>query len=168
MLRLETERLYIRDAEESDFDDLLRIYNRKENMQYVSDGNYHWSKKQLIAKYQKFNLQIEDGYGIFAVETKDTHHIIGEAGLFNSFDDLSVLELGYIIDSAYWQQGLGTEICRGLIDYAFSTLKTKQLIARMYAANLASVRVSEKCGMKRVKNGFTSAGREFLEYSISR
>ena len=168
MLRLETERLLIRDAEESDFDELLVIYNRKENMQYVSDGNYHWSKKQLIAKYSKFNQHIKDGYGIFAVELKATNQTIGEAGLFNSFDNLSVLELGYIIDYAYWKQGFGTEICRGLIDHAFSTLKTERLIARMYAANQASVLVSEKCGMKRTGNGFTSDGREFLEYSISR
>ncbi|GET22122.1 GNAT family N-acetyltransferase [Prolixibacter denitrificans] len=166
MLRFKTARLNIRNVEESDFDALLRIYNRKKNMQYVSDGNYRWAKKELVAKYRKFNQHIKDGYGIFAVELKDTNQIIGEAGLFNSFDDLSVLELGYIIDSAFWQQGYGTEICQALIDYAFSTLKTEQLIARMYAANHASVLVSEKCGMKRVKNGFASDGQEFLEYAI--
>ncbi|GET34332.1 hypothetical protein PbJCM13498_31950 [Prolixibacter bellariivorans] len=168
MLRLKTARLNIRDVEESDFDKLLRIYNRKENMLYVSDGNYHWSKEQLIAKYRKFNQTVKDGYGIFSVELKATNQFIGEAGLFNSFDNLSVLELGYIIDSVFWQQGFGTEICQGLIDYAFGNLKTKRLIARMYAANLSSIRVSEKCGMKKVKNGFTPNGREFLEYAISR
>lgn len=166
MLRFKTARLNIRDVEESDFNNLLRIYNRKENMQYVSDGNYRWAKEELVAKYRKFSQHIKDGYGIFAVESKDTNQIIGEAGLFNSFDDLSVLELGYIIDFAFWQQGYGTEICQGLIDYAFSTLKTERLIARMYAANQASVLVSEKCGMKRVKIGFTSDGQEFLEYAI--
>jgi len=168
MLRLKTARLNTRDVEESDFDELLRIYNRKENMQYVSDGNYHWTKEQLIAKYRKFKKNAPEGYGIFTIELKDTNQIIGEAGLFNSFDNLSVPELGYIIDSAYWRQGFGTEICQGLIDYAFSTLKTEQLIARMYTANQASVLVSEKCGMKKVKNGFTPNGHEFLEYVISR
>lgn len=149
MLRLKTARLNIRDLEESDFDKLLRIHNRKENMLYVSDGNYYWSKEQLIAKYQKFNKHADKGFGIFAVELKSTQQIIGEAGLFNSFDDASVLELGYIIDSAFWQQGFGTEICQGLIDYALGTPKTERLIARMYAANQASVLVSEKCGMKK-------------------
>lgn len=168
MLRLKTARLNIRDVEESDFDKLLRIYNRKENMLYVSDGNYHWSKKELVAKYQKYNQHNAEGYGIFVVELLESEEIIGEAGLFNSFDDTAVLELGYIIDSAFWKHGFGTEICRGLIEYAFGTLKTERLIARMYAANVSSVRVSEKCGMKRVEHGFTPDGREFLEYAISR
>jgi ribosomal-protein-alanine N-acetyltransferase len=168
MLRLDTARLNIRDAEESDFGELHRIYNRKENMEYVSDGNYHWSKEQLQSKYRKLNPCTEDGYGIFVAELKDTNQVIGEAGLFHSFDNSSVLELGYIIDSPFWRQGFGTEICRGLIGYAFSTLKTERLMARMYAANEASVRVAERCGMKRVGKGLTPDGREFIEYAISR
>lgn len=55
MIRIETNRLIIRDVEESDFDILLPIYNKKENMQFISSGRYDWNKAELIEKYQKIN-----------------------------------------------------------------------------------------------------------------
>ena len=58
----------------------------------------------------------------------------------------------------------GTEICRGLINYAFASLKAKCVLARMYASNKASVRLCEKCGMQKWNSGITENGKEFHEY----
>jgi [ribosomal protein S5]-alanine N-acetyltransferase len=167
MIRFQTDRLIIRNILTEDMDFLLEIYRRKENMKFISDGRYDWSKEQLAAKYAKYNGNYVSGFGVFTVCLKDTHTVIGEAGLFDSFGDTNKLELGYILDAAYWEQGFGKEICHGLIRYCFNTLKISTAISRMYAENECSVKLSEKCGMIKVNAGETTDGRTFYEYEIS-
>jgi ribosomal-protein-alanine N-acetyltransferase len=164
----ETKRLNICHAQEKYFNDLLEIYNKPENMCFVSNGKHQWSKKELTQKYERFNTEYEIGIGIFVVEQKSTGKVIGEAGLFNSFQNLNKLELGYIIDSAYWRKGFGKEICDGLMAYAFEKLRADTLISRMYARNIASVKLSEQCGMRKTDVGLAPNGDRFLVYEKRR
>lgn len=164
----ETRRLYIRHVSERYLSDLLEIYNKPENMCFVSNGRHLWSKKDLAEKYERINKDYEIGIGIFVVEQKITGTVIGEAGLFNSFHNRNQLELGYIIDSLYWRKGFGKEICQGLMAYAFESLQVDTLIARMYAKNIASVKLSERCGMRKTDDGFAPNGDRFFVYKKHR
>ncbi len=137
-------------------------------MRFIADGNYRWTQQELMNKYERANRQYHLGTGIFAVVLKVDNTVIGEAGLFDSFNSLEKLELGYIIDSKYWKKGYGQEVCLGLINYAFNTLPTHTLVARMYAQNKSSVNLSEKCGMLKTGAGQTSEGKAFLEYIIEK
>lgn len=168
MIRFKTKRLIIRDVEEKDYLFLLSLYNQQENMKYISSGKYDWTFDELKSKYESVNKDYPSGIGLFIAEIKSTSFIIGEAGIFNSFNDLSVLELGYIIDSDFWRQGFGTEICSGLIRYGFDILQADKIIARMYAENTGSVRLSEKLDMKRVETGKTENGQLFYRYEITK
>ncbi len=98
---IETERLYIKHISKSDICQLHKIYNKTENMQFISTGKSDWTINELEDKYNKTNVNYKLGFGVFAIESKEINKIIGEVGLFNSFNDLSKLELGYIIDSKY-------------------------------------------------------------------
>jgi len=167
MIRFQTDRLLVRDISKVDLDSLLQIYGKKENMKFISDGKYGWSKDQLTEKYEKCNKNYDLGFGLFTICLKDSTDIIGEVGLFDSFGDPKKLESGYILDNSYWGMGFGKELCNGLINYGFNTLKIEKLISRMYVENLASVRLSEQCGMKRMKSGETIDGRAWYEYVIS-
>ncbi|MCT4647336.1 MAG: GNAT family N-acetyltransferase [Carboxylicivirga sp.] len=162
----ETERLSATHITTKHIDHLLRIYNSDENMRFVSNGKSCWTKRELIDKYDKVNKHYDSGYGIFTIQIKDTNEIIGEAGLFNSFNNLKKLELGYIIDHKFWQLGFGKETCFGLIKYAFNCLNAKTLIARMYAENTNSIKLVEKCGMVKTDSGLTEYGKEFFTYKI--
>nr|WP_288205248.1 GNAT family N-acetyltransferase [uncultured Parabacteroides sp.] len=97
----------------------------------------------------------------FAIKLRGENTIIGEAGLFNSFSDLKKMEVGYIIDRMYWNNGYGTEVCQGLIDYAFSQLRCTEFIARMYDQNIGSIRVCEKLGFEHVLTGETENKKVF-------
>jgi len=167
MIRFQTDRLLVRDISKVDLDSLLQIYGKKENMKFISDGKCGWSEDQLTEKYEKCNKNYGLGIGVFTICLKKSSDIIGEAGLFDSFGDTKKLELGYILDNAYWGKGFGNELCNGLINYSFNNLKIEKLISRMYVENIASVRLSEKCGMKRMKSGETIEGRAWYEYEIS-
>ncbi len=163
---IETQSLLIRRIEKNDIRKLLKIYNKEENMRYISSGRYDWSYTDLEEKYAKINMNHKMGIGIFTVELKETNEIIGEAGLFNSFDIPNILELGYIIDVLYWNNGFGKEILNVLIDYAFNTLNTKILIARMYCNNIASIKLSETCGMTKIKEELANNNHKVFVYEI--
>lgn len=168
MIIIETDRLKIRFIVDEDIEALLKIYNKPENMQYISKGKFTWTGSELFEKYKRLNKNYESGIGIFAVELKNKKEIIGEAGLFNSFGNSEKLELGYIIDSPFWKKGFGQEICEGLIDYSFDKLFAKKLIARMYTENINSVNLSRKCGMKEIESGIAENGKRFLTFEIEK
>lgn len=118
-------------------------------MKYISNGKYDWTLEELKGKYEKVNTDgYSQGYGIFAVVADGK--IIGEAGLFNSFENKKILELGYIIDEKYWNKGYGTEICSGLLNYGFNVLGVEKVVARMYPENTGSIRICEKLKFRKV------------------
>ena len=166
-MKIETKRLILREMKLDDIKQISSIYNKYENMKFVSNGKSKWSDSEIIEKYDRINKNYINGIGILVVENKENRKIIGEAGLFNSFNDFSKLELGYIVDSTHWNKGYGKEICLGLINYAKKNLKTKSIIARMYAKNKNSIKLSEKCGMERIELNFTENYEEFIVYRIN-
>ena len=145
---IETDRLLIREIHPNDIDGLLDIYRDFRNLRFIPNSNLNWTSEKLNEKYSKIIQDYKNGFGIFAVQLKDNGQIIGEAGLFNSFNELNHLELGYILDNKFWRKGYGSEICSSLIDYGFNTLNLDKITARMFKGNIASIRLSEKCGMK--------------------
>ncbi|MCK3685411.1 GNAT family N-acetyltransferase [Maribellus sp. YY47] len=167
-MQIETERLLIREMIASDLEHLLKIYGTPVNMKFIPNSNCDWSLDKLREKYEKANCNYSLGFGIFTVVDKQTKAIIGEAGLFNSFQDLKHLELGYILDKKFWGLGYGTEVCNALINYGFEKLKLEKLTARMIAANTASARLAEKCGMKLIDKGTTDTGVHFLGYETNK
>lgn len=168
MILLKTSRLILKTIDEKDISALLEIYTKEENMRFISSGKFDWTYNELLEKYTNINKNYRLGIGIYVVQLKEGGKIIGEAGLFNSFDDLNTLELGYIIDSTWWQKGFGKEICLALMDYAFNKLGSKKLIARMYEDNIVSVRLSESCNMIKIKEECMNNGRKVYVYHIEK
>lgn len=163
---IETQRLIFKQITHQDLDALLKIYKSPKNMKLVPNAKFDWNKEKLWRKYERLNQNYKNGFGIYTILRKEDQSIIGEAGLYNSFDDEKHLELGYILDHQYWNKAYGTGICQALIKYAFEKLKVEKLTARMIKDNIGSKRVSEKCGMRFFKEGISENGYPFLQYEI--
>jgi RimJ/RimL family protein N-acetyltransferase len=58
-------------------------------------------------------------------------------------------ELGYWIGVAYWGRGYATEAAAAMVDYAFTTLGLRRVVAHCLTRNVGSARVMEKVGMQR-------------------
>ncbi|KAB1066495.1 GNAT family N-acetyltransferase [Tamlana haliotis] len=58
-------------------------------------------------------------------------------------------------------------MCNALINYAFQKLKLEKLTARMFKKNIASIKLSEHCGMKLVKSEPNEDDVDFYEYEIT-
>ena len=61
-------------------------------------------------------------------------------------DENKVGELGYMILTPFWSQGIGTEAVRQICGIAFREMALERIIGDVFPENLASARVLEKNG----------------------
>ncbi len=148
MFILTTERLFLRYFQITDAEAMYGVFGDEEVMHF-SDGVQtkqwvqNWLQKQ-IKNYQ------DQGLGPYAVVEKHKQEVIGYCGLF-FFPDVNgqlEVEIGYRLKRSVWGQGYATEAVIAVLDYAFSTLGLKRIIAMIDPANVASIRVAEKVGMR--------------------
>lgn len=150
---LETERLYLREMNQSDFASLCRILKDDETM-YAYEGAFsddevrEWLDRQ-IARYQKW------GFGLWAVILKDTNEMIGQCGLtMQNWKDDEVLEIGYLFERAHWHKGYASEAAKACKKYAFETLNASEVCSIIRDTNTASQNVAIRNGMT-VKDKWT-------------
>ena len=60
----------------------------------------------------------------------------------------SIGEIGYMILTPFWSQGIGTEAVRQICTIAFQELALERIIGEVFPENLASARVLEKNGFR--------------------
>ena len=93
---LETERLYLREMEQSDFADLAEMLQNP-NVMYAYEHDFTDEDVQIWLDRQKERYK-EYGFGLWAVILKPTAVMIGQAGLtIQPYRDERVLEIGYLL-----------------------------------------------------------------------
>lgn len=166
MILFETERLIIRQLQEEDKPPLLRFHNDIGTMAYISSGKADWTMEEFNHKLRLNGTLYPVGFGIYVIEQKETSCIIGEASVFNSFNDYKQPEIGYIIARDYWNQRYGTEIVNGLINYCKDILFARRIVAQMYAGNTYSARLCEKAGMQLYETVELGEGKQKLCFQL--
>lgn len=153
---LETERLYLREMNQADFNSLCSILQDEETM-FAYEGAFsdsevqEWLDRQ-ISRYQKWN------FGLWAVILKETDEMIGQCGLtMQPWKDTNVLEIGYLFNRSYWRKGYATEAARACKKYAFEVLGTDEVCSIIRDTNIASQNVA-------IRNGMTVADRWTKHY----
>ena len=149
LLVAETKRLRIRRLNNTDMDALFAIMKKPEVMYAWEHGfsrgdTRKWINRQLT-RYRK------DGYGYFAVISKESGKLIGQAGILKSeLDGEDIVEVGYIFDDSVWGHGYAIEAARACVDLAFDRFGVDKLYATIRPENEASVKVAVKLGMKKI------------------
>ncbi|HEU0213573.1 MAG TPA: GNAT family N-acetyltransferase [Jiangellaceae bacterium] len=87
------------------------------------------------------------GYGLYAVEDRDSGELLGFCGLSHHRALPDEVEVGWRLARAAWGRGLATEAALVCRDLAFDTLHLDRLISVTIEANVRSSRVMEKLGM---------------------
>ncbi len=143
---LETERLYLREMKQSDFNSLCKIMQDKETM-YAYEGAFsdtevqEWLDRQIF-RYQKW------GFGLWAVIQKETDEMIGQCGLtMQPWKDREVLEIGYLFQRLFWHKGYAVEAAKACKKYAFEVLNADEVCSIIRDTNTASQNVAIRNGM---------------------
>lgn len=132
---LQTQRLILRRYRETDLQDLYEYLSDPEVVKFEP-------YKPMTMDEARENLAWRIGTDeMVAIECRENHKMIGNVYLGKR--DFDTLEMGYVLNRAYWGRGYAAESCQALLTLAFS-----QSIHHVYAEcdpeNAASWRLLER------------------------
>ena len=144
---IETDRLFLRPFQESDFEDLKSVWGDRETMSFYPEPYSDERIREGISK--QINTFKKNGYGLFAVLDKNTGAFLGDCGItIQDIDGVEEYEIGYHIKKEHWGLGYAPEAARAVKRYGFETLKLRKLSSYMESTHKQSRKVAEKIGMK--------------------
>lgn len=152
-IKIETERLIVRDYVEEDIEGFHELFTNEEVMLLMPEiktSCLDESKKYLYEAIVESKYEDRRKF-FFAITQRDTGRYIGEIGYSTIIDcdEGRVVNLGYFIFPQYWGRGLVTEAVRAVMSYAFRETDVIKVESGCLKANIGSVRVMEKAGMTR-------------------
>ena len=141
-----TERLLLRRWKPEDFEPFCAMNADAEVMRHFPST---LSREQTAAGVKRAEAHfVRHGWGLFAIEHEGV--FIGYIGLFHvpfKAHFTPAVEIGWRIARTYWNRGLASEGARACLDFGFSQLGLKEIVAFTTPGNLASLRVMQKVGM---------------------
>lgn len=155
-MKLETERLILRDYKKSDEQDLIKNINNLKVSKWLLVVPYPYKKKDAVwwinkcLKNQKEKKRVS--YNL-VIEVKDNQKGIGCISLdkIDLFGEKA--EVGYWLGEDYWRKGYGTEALEEILKFAFDKLKLKRVEADVFSENPSSGKLLELFGFK--KEGYS-------------
>lgn len=149
---LETERLYLREIDSQDVDDLFEMDSDPEVHKYIENKPVK-SKEQIVEVIEMLQAQYKkNGIARWAVVDKQSGECIGWAGLkyfsepLNNHSDFH--ELGYRLKKKHWGKGYVTEAATSIVKYGFENLDLDFIYATAHTENDGSINVLKKLGFK--------------------
>jgi RimJ/RimL family protein N-acetyltransferase len=150
-MHVETERLILRDFNNSDWEDLHVLYMKPETVKYNPSGypeNEEASKKIVAGwSHQPDNTPREE-YTL-AIITKTDLKFVGVISINLGNHKYQRGEIWYKLLPEYWGQGLATEAMRAVLAFGFEQLQLHRIECGCSIHNIASYKVMEKVGMTR-------------------
>jgi [ribosomal protein S5]-alanine N-acetyltransferase len=145
MIRLETQRLILREMTLEDVPALDSVLGDAETMRWYPHAySFEEVEEWIVRQISRYPT----GTGLLGMVLKETGALIGDCGLVRlEVEGTLEPEIGYHVRRDCWNQGLATEAARAVRNYAFSTLDCDHVISMIRPENLASRRVAEKNGL---------------------
>ncbi|HEU0131957.1 MAG TPA: GNAT family N-acetyltransferase [Mycobacteriales bacterium] len=142
----ETERLVVRELEETDAGALYELHRHPQVMDWLKSAPSTGpdEERARIAGWRGRGWPA--GQGFHAMVEKATGRVVGLLVL-KPFDHLPYLDLGWRLHPDVWGRGYATEAARGGIRYAFEGLGLPEVAAVTLPDNARSRAVMERLGM---------------------
>ena len=166
-MRLETERLILREMCMDDFEAMYAVLGDSDIMRHYP---YTFDKGRVRGWIEKFILRYEIfGFGLWAVVLKETGEVIGDCGV--TMQDINGIirpEIGYHIAKRFQRRGYAGEAARACRDWAFENTPFNILYSYMKKENIPSAAVARANGMRFLEE-FTDGENEVTAvYGVTR
>ncbi|MBP3542200.1 MAG: GNAT family N-acetyltransferase [Clostridia bacterium] len=166
-MRIETERLFLREMDEADFDALYAVLADSDIMQHYP---YTFDEERVRGWIQRNQERYHIfGFGLWAVCLKDSGEMIGDCGLSMQMIGGHIRpEIGYHIRGDKQRRGYAREAASAVRDWTFRHTTFGVVYSYMKQGNLPSARTAQAYGCRLVEeypggdNGMTSV------YAITR
>ena len=156
---IETERLYLRQWQASDFVVFAAMNADPEVMKYFPKLLSATVSDIIANKCQQ--LIEENGWGFWALSLKEgsdnNDAFIGFVGLNQTHADMSFapcVEIAWRLRKEFWGQGYATEAARASLGFAFSELALDEVVAFTAVINQRSQLLMKRIGMTDTQNNF--------------
>ena len=162
----EGERIYLQELTGEDAPALYQIYQRPEVRRFVLEmsGSIEEEIEKLIA-YQRTVYRFY-GYGIWGIVWKGDGRLIGSCGLEQKErEGHPQIELGYVLNPAFWGEGIAAEAARLALRFA-KEHGIKQVWAGIDKENDRSKSVARRIGMT-LAGVWQEDGRAYEWYQIT-
>jgi RimJ/RimL family protein N-acetyltransferase len=145
---IETERLNLREVNESDAAFILELLNDPDFMRNVADRGVRTLEDARRYVAERFTAAYRrDGFGFWLVEPKGSGVPAGICGLVKR-DTLPGVDVGYAFLPPFRSKGYAYESASAVVAHARDALGLKRIFAIVNPENAVSIRVLEKLGMK--------------------
>jgi RimJ/RimL family protein N-acetyltransferase len=148
-MRLETERLIIRDWEPQDRDAYAAIVMDPDVRRFYFNVPTRAEADALIDRFIEYSLR--DGFGFLPVIRKSDGVLVGDVGLVPIVMPVRgnpPVEIGWLLGKEHWGNGYAPEAAQAWLDCAFNVLHFPEVVAWTTVTNLPSQRVMQKLGMR--------------------
>lgn len=166
---LETQRLRLRKFNLHDAAFIIELFNSPAWLLFIGDRNVR-TEEQAIAYLRNGPIKsyLENGFGLYMVEIKDTGLAIGMCGILKR-DTLENPDIGFALLPEHTGKGYARECSEATIKYAFETLQIPKIYAIVKPDNQRSIRLLEALGLKFEKRLPASNDKEeMLVYSLDK
>ena len=151
-MRIETDRLVLRDWSEADIEPFVRHTNTPAVMRWLGGVKPEVEARQIVID-RIIRWQGERGFTFWLVERKSDSEPLGFCGLKIADTAGSPiegeLEVGWRLREDSWGKGYAGEAAAASLDFAFDRLEAPRVVAVTYIQNAPSWRLMERLGMRR-------------------
>jgi ribosomal-protein-alanine N-acetyltransferase len=150
VIHLQTDRLFLRDWEERDLGPFAAMNADPRVMEFFPSLCSRQESDEMVARLRQSIA--ENGFGFFALESRDSAEFIGFTGLFRprfQAHFMPAVEIGWRLKADAWGQGYASEAARACLCHGFGCLGLEEIVAFTAAVNRRSIAVMERIGMTR-------------------
>ena len=166
-MKLETQRLILREMTFSDFDALYAVLADSDIMKHYP---YTFDEKRVRGWIEK-NIERYSifGFGLWAVCLKQTGEMIGDCGVtMQNINGIIKPEIGYHLNRNFQHMGYAGEAAKKCRDWVFENTPFNIVYSYMKKENLPSAALAKSNGMKK-QGEYTDDENEVSEiYAITR
>ncbi|WP_426479483.1 GNAT family N-acetyltransferase [Chryseobacterium sp. CBSDS_008] len=128
-MKLETQRLLLRNINESYVEDILRIRSNEVINQFVrrNSPKNSYDALQFILTIKKNTQNNQTFY--WGISLKEQLNLIGTICLWNFSEDRKTAEVGYELLPEYHRQGIMSEALKAVLDFGCNELHLQEIVA---------------------------------------
>ena len=143
--KYETERLILRQWQESDIAPFAEMNSDSEVMKYFPKT---LSFEETLEMYDRYKGN-KNGFGLYPAEEKISGKFIGFVGLNIPSYMPDCVEIGWRLRKEFWGKGYATEAAKKWLSIGFGEYDLKEIISFTAKQNQKSQEVMKRIGMKR-------------------
>jgi RimJ/RimL family protein N-acetyltransferase len=145
--RIDTDRLMLRAPAKTDAEAIAALMDDWDVAHWLVRIPFPYRFEHATAWIERSSQERNAGAGYpFVIIHRDDNRLMGSIDL-SIEEKPATASLGYWLGAGFWGQGYATEAARAVVDFAFGSLRLREVNAAALPDNVRSIHVLEKAGM---------------------